>query len=264
MFRVEILKSLHRVRTWVFAAGLAALGVLPVIVLRNSPEASGGPAFFDQLRQAGLFAPLAAMALVQPFFLPLGTGLLAGEAVAGESSAGTLRYLLVRPVGRVRLILSKWSSVMAEVAAGVVLVALAGLVAGAIAMGVGPLPTLSGSTISTGGALLRIGFAAVYIVAGVSGLAAIGLFISVMTDSGPGAAVATVALGIVSQVLDNLASLRSIHPFLFSHRWLAFVDLFRDPVDWTGIIHGFVLAAAYTAVFLGAALVVFTRKDVVS
>jgi ABC-2 type transport system permease protein len=204
------------------------------------------------------------MALVQPFFLPLGTGLLSGEAVAGEASAGTLRYLLVRPVGRVRLILSKWSAVMAEVASGVVWVALAGLVAGAIAFGIGPLPTLSGSTISTGAALLRIGFAAVYIVAGVSGLAAIGLFISVMTDSGPGAAIATVALGIISQVLDNLSSLRSIHPLLLSHRWLAFVDLFRDPVDWSGILKGFVLAAAYTALFLGAALAVFRRKDVVS
>jgi ABC-2 type transport system permease protein len=37
------------------------------------------------------------VALIQPFFLPLGTGLLAGESIAAEASNGTLRYLVVRP-----------------------------------------------------------------------------------------------------------------------------------------------------------------------
>jgi ABC-2 type transport system permease protein len=76
--------------------------------------------------------------------------------------------------------------------------------------------------------------------------------------------VATVAVAIGSQVLDNLSALRAIHPYLVSHRWLAFVDLFRSPMEWSGMLQGIVLAAAYTAVFLGAAVYVFGRKDVVS
>src|SRR6266496_2711119 len=117
MFLVEVGKSLHRVRTWVFATGLAGLAVLPVIVL------------------------------IQPFFLPLGTSILSGEAVASEAAGGTLRYLVVRPVGRVRLIVSKYLAVMAQVAAAIVWVMAVGLVAGAIAFGYGPLPTLSGPTL---------------------------------------------------------------------------------------------------------------------
>ena len=54
--------------------------------------------------------------------------------------------------------------------------------------------------------------------------------------------------------------MRVIHPYLISHRWLAFVGLFRSPVDWVGIRQGLVLDAVYTALFLGAALLVFSRK----
>src|SRR6266540_228697 len=114
MFRVEIGKSLHRLRTWVFATGLAALAVLPVVVLATSDNAGGGPLFFDLIRRNGLFAALTVIALIQPFFLPLGASILSGEAIALEASGGTLRYLVARPVGRVRLIVSKYLSVMAQ------------------------------------------------------------------------------------------------------------------------------------------------------
>ena len=42
-----------------------------------------------------------------PFFLPLTVGVVAGDTIAGEASLGTLRYLLVRPAGRSRLLLVK-------------------------------------------------------------------------------------------------------------------------------------------------------------
>jgi ABC-2 type transport system permease protein len=237
-----------------------------VVVLATSSPASsqGGPPFFDLIRHSGLVAALAAVTLIQPFFLPLGTGLLSGETIASEASNGTLRYLVARPVGRARLVLSKYASVMALLAMAIVWIGLVGLVAGIIAFGTGPLPTLSGTTLSGGPALLRIGAAGLYVLLGMAGLAAIGVFISTLTDSGPGATVATVAIAVTSQILDNLSSLRAIHPYLISHRWLAFVDLFRAPVEWNGMTLGLALDAAYAAVFLAAALAVFGRKDVVS
>jgi ABC-2 type transport system permease protein len=263
MFRVELSKALRRVRTWVFGLGLGALAVLPVVFPPRTEGRSGIP-FLDLIERNGLFAALVAVALIQPFFLPLGTGLLAGESVAGEASGGTLRYLLVRPVGRTTLVLAKYLAVMAQVGAGVAWVVAVGLVAGGIAHGYGPLPTLSGTTLGPGEAALRILGAAGYALLGVSGVAAIGVFLSTLTTSGPGAAVATVAVAILSQVLDGLSALRVIHPYLLSHRWLAFVDLFRSPVEWSGIVRGLGLDAAYTGFFLAAAVLVFSRRDVAS
>ena len=104
--------------------------------------------------------------------------------------------------------------------------------------------------------------AAGYVLAGVSGIAAIGMFASVLVDSPVGAAVVPVAVAIVSQILDHLDSLRAIHPFLVSHRWLAFVDLFRSPIPLREMALGLLTFAIYTAVFLGGALAMFTRRDV--
>jgi ABC-2 type transport system permease protein len=264
MLRVEFARSLRRVRTWVFAVGLAALAILPVVFLPSSNSGDGGPPFLEFIRRSGLFAGLTAVALIQPFFLPLGTGLLAGESIAAEASNGTLRYLVVRPVARARLVLVKYGAVVAQVGLAVLWVAVVGLIAGTVAFGVGELPTLSGTTLGPAQGLLRIAIAAAYVLLGMTGLAAIGVFFSSLTDSGPGATVATVAVAIGSQVLDSLSALHVIHPYLLSHQWLAFVDLFRSPIEWSGMARGCVLAAAYTGVFLAAALVVFRRKDVVS
>jgi ABC-2 type transport system permease protein len=267
VFRVEWIRALRRWRSYIMAAGLVALAVLIVVSIKlsgTSAAGPGGPAFIGQVVTNGFFAPLASIAIVQPFFLPLGAGLLSGDSVAGEASAGTLRYLLVRPVGRVRLVLVKYAFVMFSVAVGVAIMVVVALVGGGLAFGFGGLPTLSGSTLSTPEVVVRIVLSVAYLLAGVSGIVAIGMLVSVLVDSPPGAAVAPVAVAIVSQILDHLDSLRAIHPFLISHHWLDFVDLFRSPIPWSGMARGLVSFAAYTAVFLGAAVALFTRRDVTS
>jgi ABC-2 type transport system permease protein len=261
MFLVELGRALHRLRIWLLAALAVAVAVLPAVILATSPDASGGPVFFDLIRRNGLLQPLTAIALVQPFFLPLAVGLLAGDAVAGDAAAGTLRYLLVRPVGRVRLVLAKYASVVTLVGAGVALVVAVGFAVGGLAFGLGPVPTLSGTVLEVGPAVVRILGAAAYVVASMAGIAAVGMFVSTLSDSGPGATVATVAFVIVSQILDALAGLRPLHPYLLTHAWLAWPDLFRAPVAWDALGHGLVVDAAYVGLFLAAALAVFTRKD---
>ena len=266
MFRVELIRALSRWRTYLFAAGLAGLPILIVLSLALSssspPNGPDAPPFLALILSNGLFAPLTALAVFQPFFLPLGAGLLSGDSIAGEASAGTLRYLLVRPVSRTRLVASKYAFVMTQVAAGVAWVVIVGLVAGGLAFGFGPIPTLSGTTLGAAETLLRILATATYLVAGVAGIAAIGMLISVLTDSAPGAAIAPVAVAIASQILDHVDSVRVIHPYLISHQWLAYLDLFRSPVEWGNVLRGLVTFAIYTALFLGAALAVFRRKDV--
>lgn len=268
MFRVELTKAWQRWRTYLIAAALGGIPVLIVIAVKLSPPnpsaSQDAPPFLLQIVRNGLFAPLTGLAVIQPFFLPLATGLFAGDAIAGEAQGGTLRYLLVRPVRRTRLVLAKYASAMTLLALLLLWVVGCGAFWGGIVFGFGPLPTLSGTTLSVAQAALRILGAAAYMVLGVSGIAAIGLFVSTLTDSGPGATVATVILGIASEVLDQIPSPRVIHPYLPTHGWLAFSDLFRSPVEWGGMRGGVVVSAVYTAIFLAAALFAFGRKDVVA
>ncbi|MEO8293753.1 MAG: ABC transporter permease [Actinomycetota bacterium] len=268
MYRVELAKALHRWRTWLLAAALGAIPVVMTIALKLSPPPAGAgadaPPFLFQILENGLFVPLAALAVLQPFFLPLATGLFSGDAIAGEAQAGTLRYLLVRPVRRSRLVLAKYASAMTLVAGLVSVAIVCGLASGAAVFGWDPLPTLSGTTLSIEATLVRILAAGIYMVAAISGIASVGLFVSTRTDSGPGATVATIVVAIASQILDSIPSLHAIHPWLPTHGWLGFTGLFRFPVDWSGMRGGVTVSAAYTVVFLALALWGFARRDVTS
>ena len=55
---------------------------------------------------------------------------IAGDSIAGEASGGTLRYLLVRPVGRTRLLVAKLVAVLAFLLVAVTSVAATAYVVG--------------------------------------------------------------------------------------------------------------------------------------
>jgi ABC-2 type transport system permease protein len=266
MFRVEWMKALRRWRTYLIAAALAGIPIIMVVALKLSPPTGpnegDGPPFLEQILSNGMFAALTGLVVIQPFFLPLATGLFAGDSIAGEAQGGTLRYLLIRPVPRVRLVLAKYASAMTLLATMLALVAISGVVAGGIVFGLHPLVTLSGTTLTMGESVLRMLETAGYMVLAVSGLAALGVFISTQTDSGPGAAVATIIVAITSEILDNISSLHAIHGFLPTHGWQAFIGLFRTPVDLDPIRSGLAISLAYTIIFLGAAAYRFSRRDV--
>jgi ABC-2 type transport system permease protein len=265
MFRVEWIKAVRRWWTYLLAAALGGVPFLIVVATKLSPPTEAGPdapPFLMQIANNGLFAPLTGLAVVQPFFLSLAVGLFAGDAIAGEAQGGTLRYLLVRPVRRARLLAAKYWAAMTMIGALLLGVIASGAFFGGIAFGFAPLPTLSGTSLSVLDAWVRIMGAGLYILLAASGIVAMGLFVSTLTDSGPGATVATVILAIASQIADNIPSLHAIHRFLPTHGWLAFVDLFRFPVAWSGMRAGLAVSAAYTGIFLAAALAVFDRKDV--
>ena len=100
--------------------------------------------------------------------------------------------------------------------------------------------------------------------ASLAGLAAIGLAVSTFTEVPVGAMATTVVLAITSQILDAIPQLSWLHPWLFSHQWLAFGDLLRDPVPTGALVDGLVLQAGWTAVALSIAYARFTTRDVTS
>ena len=78
------------------------------------------------------------------------------------------------------------------------------------------------------------------------------------------AALATIGLLITSTVLLGLDAAEPLHPFLPTRYWLAFVDLFRDPILWRDVTRGLVVQLGYLVVFTLAAWASFTTKDITS
>ncbi|MDF3293198.1 ABC transporter permease [Streptomyces silvisoli] len=265
LLRSELGTVFRRWRTLVLLGVLAAVPVLVGIAVRlqtHGDHGGGGPAFIAEVTNNGLFLVFTALAVTLPFFLPMAIGVIAGDAIAGEAGAGTLRYLLVAPAGRTRLLLVKYAAVMAFCLVATLVVAASALLVGAVLFPLGDVTLISGVTVSFSDGLLRAAVIAGVVAVSLVGIAALGLFISTLTDSGIAAMASTVGVLISVQIMDGVPQLHAIQPYLFSHYWLSFADLLRTPVMWDGLAKNLEVQALYAAVFGSAAWARFTTRDI--
>lgn len=268
MIRVELVKLLRRPRTWVAVFLLCLLPLIVALFLRVShvaPRPGEGSAFLSAVLGNGALFPAAALGIILPLFLPVAVAVIAGDSIAGEASAGTLRYLLVRPVSRTRLLIAKLVSVLAFLLIAVTAVAVTAYVIGVTLFPSSPVATtLSGTVISPADLIRRTALVVLYVAWSMIGVAAVALFLSTITDSSLGAALGALAALVLSQVLVTLDAAGSVRPYLPTRYWLSWVDLFRDPILWHDIQRGVLVQGVYVVVLLGAAWALFTTKDVSS
>jgi ABC-2 type transport system permease protein len=262
---------LRRPRTWVTILLLNLLPTLVAVLLAVTdvaPAPGEGPAFLSAVLTDGTLFPLAALAIVLPLFMPVAVAVVAGDAVAGEAQAGTLRYVLARPVGRTRLLVAKLVSVLAFVLLAVVVVAGVGYVVGRLLLGGGDASGLvtgiSGDSLTSTQLVERTLMSVVYVALSMLGVAALALLLSTVTDSPLAAALGALAFLIASTLLLTLDAAAALQPYLPTRYWLSFVDLFRDPILWRDVVRGMLLQGCYVLVFLGAAWANFMTRDITS
>lgn len=276
MIRVELGKLLRRPRIWVSVLLICALPAIVAVLLRAThvaPPPGQGAAFLSAVLRNGSLYPAAALAIVLPVFLPVAVAVVAGDSVAGEASTGMLRYLLLRPVGRTRLLVAKLVAMIAYVLVAVLAVAVTSYVVGVLLFGngtpaavgqAGGVTSLSGIALSPAALVLRLLGAIGYIAVSMLGVGAIALFLSTLTDSALGAALGALAALVASEVLVALDAASSIKPYLPTNYWLAWVDFFRNPIFWRNIERGIGIQAVYVVLLLGAAWANFATRDITS
>jgi ABC-2 type transport system permease protein len=301
---VELLKLFRRPRTWISVTLICALPFAVAVfiaVTHLAPPPGQGSAFLSAVLSDGALYPAAALAIVLPVFLPVAVAVVAGDSIAGEATAGTLRYLLVRPVGRTRLLVAKLLSVTTYVMLAVIAVTVTAYATGVLMLGpsraaaVGQAPpglgngstglppgaigapaagtgtstpaggavtSLSGTPLSMLQLAERIIGAMAFITVSMLGVAAIALFLSTITDSALGSALGALAALVASEVLVTLNAATVVQPYLPTRYWLAWIDFFRQPIFWRDIQRGFAIQAVYVAVFLAASWANFATKDI--
>lgn len=273
MIRVELSKLARRPRTWLTLLLLNALPTLIAVLLSATslaPSPGSGPAFLSAVLANGSLFAVAALAIVLPLFLPIAVAVIAGDSVAGEAQAGTLRYLLVRPVGRARLLIAKLVVVVVFTLVAVVLVAGIGFVVGELLLGHGDasigssIVSVSGAALTPTQVALRTLLAIGYVALSMLGVAAMALMLSTFTDSSLSATLGALAFLIASSLLLTLDAANVLQPYLPTRYWLSFIDLFRSPILWRNVERGVLLQLVYVVVFLGIAWANFSTKDVKS
>ncbi len=265
LLRSELALVFRRRRTIALLVLLAAIPILTSILVKTlGSTGGGGPAFLGDITHNGVFASLAGLTLVIGFPLPLAVAVVAGDTIAGEASMGTLRYLLVRPAGRTALLAAKFGSIVVFCVVAALVVVIAGLAIGAILFPLGSVTTLSGFGISVWSGVGRAFEAGGIVGFSMIGLAAIGLFVSTLTEVGVGAMAGTLGAYIAVQIADSVPQISTIHPELFVNHWTAFGDLLRVPVAYGGIESDLLVQLCWTVVFVAAAWARFTTADILA
>lgn len=277
LVRTEFVKAARRVRTLVVVlllVGLPALIVTAIHARGDRPgDGSGGPAdgLFRLARQSGLLVPAAVLAALSAFLLVVIAGTFAGDSVAGDAGWGNLRYLLMRPVARGRLLAAKAFVAGVLIWASTILAALAGLGAGVLLFGWHPVRVpffVSNGTfveftrLSTTVMLERNALATAYVAFGFTALLALGTLFSTLTDSAASAIGATIGVYIVSEILDAITALGRVRYGFPTHYAESWTSMFTQARFSHDMITGIVVQIVYLVVAGGAAFVVFQRKDI--
>jgi ABC-2 type transport system permease protein len=268
LVRTEFTKAARRTRTLIIAVLLVALPTLIVLAINARGADRGrdrGEGLFRLAQQSGLLVPAAVLSVMSGFLLVVIAGTLAGDSVAGDAAWGNLRYLLMRPVRRGRLLIAKAFVAGVLIWACTILVALSALIAGTLVFGAHSIsvPIIAGGfQLDTTTLVLRTAVATGYVAFSLTALLALGTLFSTLTDTATSAIGATVGVYIVSQILDGITQLGQVRyafPTHYLNDWQPMFTANRYPTD---MIAGIGVQLAYLAVFGTAAVIWFRRKDV--
>jgi ABC-2 type transport system permease protein len=256
----------RRRRNLVLLALVALLPVVIAVALRRSPGMTidaGRPGIrLDHGAASGVHVALAGLLGAMPFLLPLTVALVAGDAIAGEAQAGTLRYLLTVPVRRTRLLVTKYVALVGWCAVVAASVTAAGAAAGFLLFPSRRVEVLSGRAVSWDEGVARLLLAAGYVTVMLAALAAIGLFASTLTDAPLAAVAATLSVAVAGQIVETMPGLQAIRPWLPTHYWPLFVDVLSDGPATPRLEHGLLAQAGFAALFLALGWAQFTGRDV--
>jgi ABC-2 type transport system permease protein len=197
--------------------------------------------------------------------IPILIALVAGDLVAGETQAGTLRLLLTRPVGRLRLLAAKYLASLVYTALVVGFLALTSWGMGRLVFGTGDLIVFYQTINIVPEAQLPWRFTAAFAYGGLSMgvVASLAFFCSTLANHAMGPIITTVAILIGCTIISTIevGIFRTVQPLLFTtylSKWQMFFA-FDIPVQEIWLSIG--ILVGHMAVLFGGAAVVFFRKD---
>lgn len=269
-WRAELKRQWGRRRTlWAFGLLLA----LPLILVAsfafgdrsgNPNRTSASSRIFDLAQSGAANFSLVLVFLASQLLLILLAALFCGDAVPAEASWASLRYLLIAPVRRARLLTSKLVVGVSSTLLATVLLPAWGLLVGGIAYGWAPLTNPIGDDLTWGQFVPRLALAMGYIFVTLLPVAAIAFWLGVKSDAPLAAVGGAVLVSIVFNILDQLDALepyRHAFPGHYVRSWQSALSLNPDYAD---MLHGTLWSLVWAVAFTMLAYRRFRRADILS
>ena len=271
----EFLKTFLKWRTYI---GFIAIGVVVPLVeygfklqgdnlLRNITRGlSQDFLFFGNLFN-GYFVTYFLMNSMW-IHIPFLVILVAGDIIAGEATAGTLRILLTRPPSRTRIFLAKYAVTLLYTAILVIFLATLSLSLGLWWFGTGDLLVPERTIVILPAAevpsrlIISFGLS----ILSMWCVASLAVAFSSFVENAIGPIIGSMAVIIVFLIVGNIpiTLFETVKPYLFTSHFNLWQHAVDDPIPWDEVVRSAAVLVAYSLGFAGLSWAVFTRKDVLS
>jgi ABC-2 type transport system permease protein len=200
--------------------------------------------------------------------IPFLIALVAGDLIAGEAAAGTLRILLIRPISRTQIVCAKFTAILIYVLAIVLFMAALSIGSGLLIFGEGDLFVMKDMLyiFESNDALWRIIASFAFSFLSMSMVASLAFMLSALVDSSLGPIIMTMSIIIVFMIVSSidLSIFRAVKPFMFTTYMGAWREFFSDPVEWQKVYKASFALLAHIFIFLGFTIWHFKRKDILT
>lgn len=213
--------------------------------------------------------------------VPLLIALIAADMISGEANAGTLRFLLTKPISRTEFILAKFMAATVYTLMLLVWLAILALFVSMLIFGTDDMIIVKNNylvQLEHDDIFWRYIGAFCFAALAMTTVAALGFFLSLFAENSIGPIVATMSVIIVATILSTMSIplFNKIKPFMFTTHMVAWKEFFDIKVDANNsnikgtiqhperIFKSAIVLIVHIAGFMAASVYVFKRKDILS
>lgn len=275
LISIELYKIFKKWRTYI---GFIAFGIFIPILIYGVSE--GGNHYQrilernigDQFLIVGnllngwyvAFITIQAMIIHIPFFITL----VAGDLFAGEGTAGTYRMIIVRPIKRELLVISKYISGFIYTFIFIIFFALLSTIPSILFLGTGDLivPLDKIVVIPKNEILWRFSIAYFSSFVSMCVVVSLAALFSSFVNNAIGPIVGTMAVIVIFLIIGELPFefFEKISPYLFTKYMTVWLDSFDYPLDWFKILKSLIILIGHSLLFFLITLITFRRKDILT
>ncbi len=286
--QIELYKVFKRPRTYLsFAAITALIGVIQLGLWVDGKEyadfvmADFASSFsVDGKILNGYFICYVILQLLL-VHVPLLIALIAADMISGEANMGTLRLLLTKPQSRTSIVMAKFLASSIYTVLLLIWIAIMGLFLSMLIFGTDDLFLMKSSyvvIVKESDVFWRYAGAFCFAALAMITVAALGFLLSFFAENSIGPIVATMSIIIVSTILStmNIPLFNLIKPYLFTTHMITWKEFFDFKVNDANeaiigsiqhpqkIIQSASILFIHIVLFVGAAIALFRKKDILS
>ena len=294
LLQIELYKISRRSRTYIAFAAITAI----VLIFQFAFKADGKSYMNLMLQSVQDSFEIDKSKAINGYFMcyiilntlliqvPILVALISGDAISGEANMGTLRLMLTKPVSRTQIILVKFTASVIYTVMLLIWMALMALFLSLFIFGADDMLIfrVKGEEsqilqITKDDIMWRYFAAFGYAAVALTVIAALAMLLSIFAENSIGPIIATVCIVIVCTVISNINVPiidKNVKPWLFTSYLVGWKGFFYigttadgEPIkgsleNWPAIRNSLCILLAHIFLLVGASIVIFRRKDILS